>query len=81
MPNSDQKYRAYQLLRQLDTATSSIMNQVAYGQIGGPLWGEALLVQQKAFDDWADYAKTLATLEILACSAQPSGDHKDQSEV
>ncbi|MEN5038213.1 hypothetical protein [Pseudomonas sp. TWI929] len=62
MPNSDKRYRAYQLLRELDAATSSIMNQVAYSRIGGPQWDEALIAQRKAFEDWTTYASTLVVL-------------------
>ena len=63
MPNSDKRYRAYQLLRELDATTSSIMNQVAYSRIGGPQWEEALNAQRKAFEDWTVYASTLVEPE------------------
>lgn len=70
MPNSDKRYRAYQLLRDLDAATSSLMNQVAYSRIGGPQWDEALIAQRKAFEDWKTYA---STLEVSA-TKDPSVD-------
>lgn len=60
MPDSDKRYRAYQLLRELDAATSSIMNQVAYSRIGGSHWDEALIAQRKAFEDWMDFARTIS---------------------
>ena len=59
MSKGDDRYRAYQLLRELDAATSSIMNQVAYSRLGGPQWDEALIVQRMAFEGWAAYASTL----------------------
>lgn len=64
MTNGDQRYHAYQLLRELDILTSSIMNQVAYGRVGGPLWEEALLLQEKAFHEWMAYADTLTVSDI-----------------
>lgn len=71
MPNNDERYRAYQLLRELDAATSSIMNQVAYSRIGGPQWDEALIAQSKAFEDWTTYASTLV---VPAATKDPSTD-------
>jgi hypothetical protein len=64
MPNGDQRYHAYQLLRELDRLTSSMMNQVAYGRVGGCLWDEALLLQRKAFNEWVAYADTLSVADI-----------------
>lgn len=71
MPDSDQRYRAYHLLRELDAATSSIMNQVAYSRIGGPQWDEALIAQRKAFENWTAYASTLV---VPAATKDPSTD-------
>ncbi|MEN8639648.1 hypothetical protein [Pseudomonas sichuanensis] len=81
MPYSDQRYRAYQLLRELDASTSIVMNEVAYGRIGGPCWGEAVLQQQKAFKDWIDYAETLVMPEIQPCSLVQSEDQGLQDQV
>jgi hypothetical protein len=64
MPNGDKRYHAYQLLRELDRLTSSMMNQVAYGRVGGSLWEEALLLQRKAFNEWMAYADTLSVADV-----------------
>lgn len=76
MPNSDKRYRAYQLLRELDATTSSLMNQVAYSRIGGPQWDEALIAQRKAFEDWATYASTLDVSAMKDRSADGAGGLK-----
>ncbi len=81
MPYSDQRYRAYQLLRELDASTSIVMNEVAYGRIGGPSWEEAVLLQQKAFKDWIDFAETLIMPDIQASSLVYSEDQGLQDQA
>ncbi|WP_426427344.1 hypothetical protein [Pseudomonas palmensis] len=80
MSNGDQRYHAYQLLRELDMLTSSIMNQVAYGRVGGPLWEEALLLQQQAFLDWLTYADTLIFSVDQVSSLDASKDRGVESQ-
>jgi hypothetical protein len=60
MLNADQRYRAYQLLRELDKTTSSLMNRVAYSHAGKQSWEEDLQSQRAAFEEWMAFAKTIS---------------------
>lgn len=60
MPKSDERYIAYQLLRELDAITSSIMAQVAYGRFGNPAWLAAQVAHREAFEKWMLHAATLS---------------------
>lgn len=59
MLTADQKYRAYQLLKELDKSTASLMNQVAYSHGDKICWEEDLEAQRKAFQEWIDFAVTI----------------------
>ncbi len=59
MPDIEKRYRAYKLLRELDSLTSSTMNQVAYGRLGGPAWKAACEAHRAAFEQWITYAESL----------------------
>jgi hypothetical protein len=60
MLDSDQRYRAYQLLRELDRSTSSLMNRVAYSSSGSLSWEEELANQLKSFEEWMKFAMTIS---------------------
>lgn len=60
MLNADQRYRAYQLLRELDKTTSSLMNRVAYNHAGKQSWEEDLQSQRAAFEEWMAFANTIS---------------------
>lgn len=60
MLNADQKYRAYQLLKELDKTTSLLMNRVAYSHGAKFCWSEDLESQRKAFEDWMHFARTIS---------------------
>lgn len=59
MLNADQRYRAYQLLKELDKSTAALMNRVAYSHGGKICWEEDLETQRKAFQEWIDFAVTI----------------------
>ncbi|MCE0965626.1 hypothetical protein H0H12_12800 [Pseudomonas putida] len=59
MLNADQRYRAYQLLKELDKSTAALMNRVAYSHGGKICWEEDLEAQRKAFREWIDFAVTI----------------------
>lgn len=59
MPDSENRYRAYRLLRELDSLTSDTMNQVAYGRLGGPEWQAACAAHRAAFEQWISFAESL----------------------
>ncbi|WP_156675987.1 hypothetical protein [Pseudomonas sp. Leaf58] len=59
MPDIEKRYRAYKLLRELDSLTSTIMNQVAYGRLGGPEWEAACDAHRAAFSAWIEFADSL----------------------
>ncbi|MCT8166872.1 MULTISPECIES: hypothetical protein [unclassified Pseudomonas] len=60
MPDIEKRYRAYKLLRELDSLTSTTMNQVAYGRLGGPAWQAACEAHRAAFNAWIEFADSLA---------------------
>lgn len=60
----DKRFAAYQVLRELDAVTSSIMNQVAYGRINDPAWKEVQAVHREVFEKWMSFAATLDLPEI-----------------
>lgn len=60
MLDSDQKYRAYQLLRELDKSTSTLMNRVAYSNGEKLCWNKELEAQRKAFEEWMNFAATIS---------------------
>lgn len=91
MPKSDERYIAYQLLRELDAITSSIMAQVAYGRFGDPAWLAAQVAHREAFEKWMLHAATLSPPasglvssdgafagEVLATPLNPLGLDTDQ---
>jgi len=59
MPDNERRYQAYQLLRELDSMTSTMMNQVAYGHVDGEEWRELCNAHRQAFEDWMCFAETL----------------------
>jgi hypothetical protein len=59
MPQSDERYIAYQLLRELEAITSSIMAQVAYGRFRDAAWLAAQVAHREAFEKWMLHAATL----------------------
>ncbi|EKT4520990.1 hypothetical protein QEM13_000182 [Pseudomonas putida] len=59
MPEREKRYRAYHLLRELDALTSSTMNQVAYGRVGGPEWKGMCQAHRNAFEEWMTFAESL----------------------
>jgi hypothetical protein len=59
MPDIEKRYRAYKLLRELDALTSTTMNQVAYGRLGGPEWQAACDAHRAAFNAWMEFADSL----------------------
>lgn len=59
MLNADQRYRAYQLLKELDKSTAALMNRVAYSHEGKIGWEEDLEAQRRAFQEWIDFAVTI----------------------
>ncbi len=63
MPENEQRYKAYKLLRDLDSLTSLTMNQVAYGRLGGPEWKATIDAQRAAFEQWVLYAESLLECE------------------
>ncbi|WP_414155984.1 hypothetical protein [Pseudomonas sp. BNK-44-a] len=60
MPERESRYRAYKLLRELDSLTSSTMNQVAYGRLGGPSWQAMCEAHRAAFNQWIEFAESLS---------------------
>lgn len=60
MSHSEDRYRAYKLLRELDSLTSSTMNQVAYGRLGGAEWDQMCRFHRKVFEEWILFAETLS---------------------
>lgn len=56
MLNSDKRYRAYQLLKELDKSTSSLMSRIAYSRAENLSWEEELQAQRKAFEEWMSFA-------------------------
>lgn len=61
MPESEKRYRAYKLLRELDSLTSETMNQVAYGRLGGPEWQAMCDAHRLAFAQWIEFAESLSS--------------------
>lgn len=59
MPDKERRYQAYQLLRELDSVTSTMMNQVAYGHVGGEEWRDLYDAHRQAFEAWMCFAETL----------------------
>lgn len=59
MPLPDERYIAYQLLRELDAITSTIMSQVAYGRFRDSSWEAAQIAHREAFEKWMRHAATL----------------------
>ena len=59
MLNADQRYRTYQLLKELDKSTAALMNRVAYSDEGKICWEKDLEAQRKAFQEWTDFAATV----------------------
>ncbi|MBS3185321.1 hypothetical protein ACLPJF_18680 [Pseudomonas vlassakiae] len=59
MPERERRYRAYTLLRELDSLVSSTMNQVAYGRLGGPDWQAMCEAHRSAFKQWIEFAESL----------------------
>ncbi|MDP9666279.1 UNVERIFIED_ORG: hypothetical protein J2W16_004035 [Pseudomonas cremoricolorata] len=57
MPRSEDRYRAYRLLMELDALNSSTMNQVAYGRLGGAEWDQMCNSHRKAFEEWIAFAE------------------------
>jgi len=64
--NREKQFRAYELLRKLDTQTATAMNQVAYGHIVGAEWGYMCSQHRKAFEDWMIFASTIEDSEDSA---------------
>lgn len=60
MLSAEQKYRAYQLLRELDKTTSSLMNRVAYNYVEKLSLEAELRSQRQAFDEWVDFIKSIS---------------------
>ncbi|MBC3493584.1 hypothetical protein [Pseudomonas taiwanensis] len=58
MLTADQRYRAYQLLKELDKSTASLMNRVAYSQGEKMGWDEDLKAQRRAFEEWISFAES-----------------------
>lgn len=63
MPDIEKRYRAYKLLRELDSLTSSTMKEVAYGRLGGAGWKAACEAHRAAFERWIAYAESVDTPE------------------
>ena len=59
MPDIERRYRAYKLLRELDSLTSTTMNQVAYGRLGGQEWRAACAAHRAAFEQLIEFAESL----------------------
>lgn len=59
MPERERRYRAYKLLRELDSLISTTMNQVAYGRLGGPDWQAMCEAHRAAFKQWIEFAESL----------------------
>lgn len=59
MPDIEKRYCAYKLLRELDSLTSTTMNQVAYGRLGGAEWQAACDAHRAAFNAWIEFADSL----------------------
>ncbi|MEJ5863543.1 hypothetical protein [Pseudomonas farsensis] len=75
MLDSEKRYRAYKLLRELDSLTSSTMNQVAYGHFGGSEWVEACVAHRAAFHEWIMFAESLSD-EVAPIGPQDSEPEK-----
>ena len=60
----EKKFAAYQLLRELDAVTSSIMNQVVYGRMGDLSWKETQALHREIFEKWMRFAATLDSPDL-----------------
>lgn len=61
MPSEDDRYRAYQLLRKLESLTSLTMSQVAYGNFEQLAWNEMCESHREVFEDWMRFAQDLSS--------------------
>lgn len=76
----EKKFAAYQLLRELDAVTSSIMNQVVYGRMGDLSWKETQALHRDIFEKWMSFAATLDSPDLYGLRPQGSRD-TDSDEV
>ncbi|RCL28576.1 hypothetical protein C6A77_05640 [Pseudomonas sp. AFG_SD02_1510_Pfu_092] len=76
----EKKFTAYQLLRELDAVTSSIMNQIAYGRIGSLSWKETQALHREIFEKWMSFAATLDSPDLHNLGIEASRD-TDSDEV
>lgn len=84
MPLPDERYIAYQLLRELDAITSSIMSQVAYGRFRDESWQAAQVAHREAFERWMQHAATLDPASAVVgapLDLSPPGDPVDLSNL
>ena len=57
--SSDQQFRAYELLRTLDTHTAKMMSEVVYGATTSDTWKRSCDLHRQAFEDWMAFAATM----------------------
>ncbi|PYB84166.1 hypothetical protein DMX07_06375 [Pseudomonas soli] len=55
----DQQFRAYELLRKLDTFTAQTMSQVVYGATSSASWQSNCDQHRRAFEEWMAFAATI----------------------
>lgn len=59
------RFRAYELLRQLDLQTAAAMSQVAYGHLSGAEWDGLCIEHRKAFEDWMTFAAKMSVADDI----------------
>ncbi|QCI14070.1 hypothetical protein E6B08_23180 [Pseudomonas putida] len=62
MPEREKRYLAYQRLRNLDSLTAVLMQQVAYGDLDGQGWRELCAAHRQAFEQWINHAESKSLL-------------------
>ncbi|MBT9236837.1 hypothetical protein KKQ11_13425 [Pseudomonas sp. MG-2] len=55
----DQQFRAYELLRKLDTYTAQTMSQVVYGVTSSSSWRSDCDEHRRIFEEWMNFAATM----------------------
>lgn len=60
----DQQFRAYDLLRKLDTHTAQTMSQIAYGHTSTVDWESNCDQHRKVFEEWMAFAGTMHAPQV-----------------
>ncbi|MFJ9993367.1 hypothetical protein ACIQSO_21855 [Pseudomonas putida] len=64
MPSAmEGRYKAYELLKELDSQISTTMSQVAYGRMSRIEWVQTCKAHRTAFDEWIRFADLQADEE------------------